>query len=357
MNRRNRFCRALLPLALCALFFHGAHAQQPIPVPRDSAAIVIAGKRISVDYGRPSMLGRKIMGDYVRYNRVWRTGSGKSTTLVTESGLELGGLEIPMGSYSLWTLPSEGQWKLIINKEVGQWGTVYNPQRDLARINLQKKKLAKPVEKLTLLLERGSNSSGMLRIEWEYTSLSVPFKASSIPIIATPSPRDSAKRLLGSQRIPGDYIDVSPRDSVTLVLGGKKIVLDYGRPSVRGRKIVGGLVPYNKVWRTGANEATRFTTEADLEVGGMVIPKGSYTLFTLPSKSQWKMIINKQTGQWGTEYDPRQDFGRINIENKQLSAPVEKLTLTLEQRTTSSGLLKIEWEKTSLSIPITLKSN
>ena len=254
MNRPHRFGQPLLSLALCTLLFHGAHAQQPISVPRDSTVIVIAGKKISVDYGRPSMLGRKIMGDYVRYNRVWRTGSGKSTTLVTESGLELGGLEIPMGSYSLWTLPSEGQWKLIINKEVGQWGTVYNPQQDLARINLQKKKLTKPVEKLTFTLERGSNSSGTLRIEWEYTSLSVPFKASSIPIIATPSPRDSAKLLLGGQRIPGDYIDVSPRDSVTLVLGGKKIVVNYGRPSVRGRKIVGGLVPYNRVWRTGANE-------------------------------------------------------------------------------------------------------
>lgn len=357
MNRPQGYSQPLLSLALCTLFFHGVHAQQPIPVPRDSTVIVIAGKKISINYGRPSMLGRKIMGDYVRYNRVWRTGSGKSTTLVTESGLELGGLEIPMGSYSLWTLPSEGQWKLIINKEVGQWGTVYNPQQDLARINLQKKKLTKPVEKLTIALERGSNSSGALRIEWEYTSLSVPFKASSIPIIATPSPRDSARLSLGSRRIPGDYIDVSPRDSVTLLLGGKKIVVNYGRPSARGRKIVGGLVPYNRVWRTGANEATRFVTEADLEVGGMVIPRGSYTLFTLPSRTQWKMIINKQTGQWGTEYDPRQDFARINIENKQLTAPVEKLTFTLEQRTDSTGRLRIEWEKTSLLIPITLKSN
>ena len=88
-----------------------------------------------------------------------------------------------------------------------------------------------------------------------------------------------------------------------------------------------------------------------------MIPRGSYTLFTLPSRTQWKMIINKQTGQWGTEYDPRQDFARINIENKQLNAPVEKLTFTLEQRTDSTGRLRIEWEKTSLLIPITLKSN
>jgi len=324
-------------------------AQQPINEPRDSTQIIINGKRISIFYGRPSMRGRKIMGDFVRYNRVWRTGSGQSTTFVTDAGLELGGMEIPVGSYSLWTLPSEGEWKLIMNKQVGQWGTVYNPQQDLARISLQKRRLASPVEKLTMTLERSTNYSGVLRIEWEYVSLSVPFKVSPVPIIATPS--DSRQGRLAEGGIPGSYINVSPRDSVEIIINGKKISINYGRPSARGRTIVGGVVPYNKVWRTGANEATKFVTQADLELGGMEIPRGSYTLYTLPSETQWKLIINKQVGQWGTVYNPQQDLARINLDKKRLANPAEKLTFRLERGANSSGLLKIEWEYTSLSVP------
>jgi hypothetical protein len=323
-------------------------AQQPIAAPRDSTQIVINGHRISISYGRPSMHGRKIMGDFVRYNSVWRTGAGQSTTLTTDAGLELGGMEIPLGSYSLWTLPSEQEWKLIINKQVWQWGTVYDPQQDLARITLQKRRLASPVEKLTITLERSTNFSGVLRIEWEYTSLSVPFKVSPIPIIATPS--TSRQRRASERETTGSYINVSPRDSVELMVNGKKVTINYGRPSARGRRIMGGVVPYNKVWRTGANEATRFVTQADLELGGIEIPRGSYTLYTLPSEGQWKLIINKQVGQWGTVYDARQDLARINLEKKRLASPVEKLTFSLERGTNGSGLLKIEWEYTSLSV-------
>ncbi len=319
-------------------------AQQPVTAPRDSTQIVINGKRISISYGRPSMRGRKIMGDFVRYNSVWRTGSGQSTTLTTEAGLELGGMEIPVGSYSLWTLPSEREWKLIINKQAGQWGTVYNPQQDLARITLQKRMLTKPVEKLTITLERTTNFSGVLKIEWEYTSLSVPFKVSPVPIIAIPSaPRQGG--------ISGNYINVSPRDSVEITVDGKKISINYGRPSARGRKIMGGVVPYGQVWRTGANEATTFVTQADLELGGMEIPKGAYTIYTLPSETQWKLIINKQVGQWGTVYDAQQDLARINLEKKQLTHPVEKLTFSLDHGANGSGVLRIEWAYASLSVP------
>ena len=347
----------MIPIALPVLLFsRECWSQQPIAVPRDSTVVVIGGKRISIDYGRPSIHGRKIMGDYVQYNRVWRTGSGKSTTLTTEAGLELGGVEIPMGAYSVWTLPSQNQWKLIINKEVGQWGTVYHSEQDLARISLQVKKLSKPVDKLTFFLDRGSNGSGALRIEWEYTSLSVPFRVSSVPIIATRSPLESDGAAPGDKKIAGNYIDVSPRDSTEIKLGGKEIMVTYSRPSARGRKIVGGLVPYNKVWRTGANEATTFITQADLEVGGMVVRRGTYTLYTLPTKSQWKLIINKQTGQWGTEYDSKRDLARMKLEKKPLKNPVEKFTIALERGPEGTGILKIEWEKTSLSIPLSLKS-
>src|SRR5713226_8716509 len=124
---------------------------------------------------------------------------------------------------------------------------------------------------------------------------------------------------------------------------GKKITVDYSRPSMRGRKIMGGLVPYGKVWRTGANEATAFSTDADLMVNGATVPKGSYTLFTLPSDQAWKLIINKQTGQWGTIYDEKQDLTRVDMKKDSLPAPVELFTISFVPAG-GSCTLNLDWE-------------
>lgn len=139
---------------------------------------------------------------------------------------------------------------------------------------------------------------------------------------------------------------LSPRKSAEVMLNGKKISVDYGAPSVRGRKIFGELVPFNKVWRFGANKATHFTTEADLAIGGVAVPKGTYTLYILPSETGWKLIINKQTGQWGTVYDEKQDLARIDMKSEKTKAPVETLAITLTQ-SGNSVTLKAEWENSS----------
>jgi len=133
---------------------------------------------------------------------------------------------------------------------------------------------------------------------------------------------------------------------------GKKIKIDYGRPSVKGRKIYGGLVPYGEVWRTGANEATTFVTEKDIVVGGTKVPAGSYTLFSLPTESGWQLIINKQTGQWGTNYEQGQDLARIDMKKESLSAPVEQFTISFEPASGNATVLRLDWENTRASVPI-----
>ena len=142
---------------------------------------------------------------------------------------------------------------------------------------------------------------------------------------------------------------LSPKGSADFTLNGKKISVVYSRPSMRSRKIMGGLVPWDKVWRTGANEATSFTTEADLVMGGVKVPKGSYTLFTLPSEPGWKLIINKQTGQWGTDYDEKQDFARVDMKSEMLNQPLEQFTISFAS-TTDGGVLNLEWENTRASV-------
>lgn len=147
----------------------------------------------------------------------------------------------------------------------------------------------------------------------------------------------------------------SPPGTAEVTLNGKKITIDYSRPSMRGRKIMGELVPYGEVWRTGANEATTLTTEGNVKVGGAEVPAGKYTLYTLPSEGTWKLIINKETGQWGTVYHQAQDLARVDMEKSQLSQPVEQFTISLQKLNDKEARLIMEWETTRLSVSIRAK--
>ena len=133
---------------------------------------------------------------------------------------------------------------------------------------------------------------------------------------------------------------------------GKKVTIDYSRPFAKGRKIMGGLVPYGQVWRTGANSATSFVTDTDLTVGGTSVPAGKYTLYTLPGDVAWKLIINKQTGQWGTQYDQSQDLARVDMKVGKTSSPVEQFTISFEKSGGDSAKLKLEWENTSATVDV-----
>ena len=120
--------------------------------------------------------------------------------------------------------------------------------------------------------------------------------------------------VLAATAIAQDKKPASPPAQTKLTFtDGKTVTIDYSAPSMRGRKIFGGLVPYDEVWRTGANAATSLKTDVDLVIGGETVPKGEYTLYTQPGMSNWKLIINKQTGQWGTEYSQGQDLVRVNM--------------------------------------------
>lgn len=148
---------------------------------------------------------------------------------------------------------------------------------------------------------------------------------------------------------------VSPHATANVMLNGKQVSIAYGRPSMRGRKIVGGLVPYGEVWRTGADEATSFETPLDLTIGGTAVPAGKYTLYSLPSPDGWKLIINKETGQWGTKYDESQDLARVDMQVAKTSAPVDQFTISWSKKGGAKADLVLEWENTRLTVPVTAK--
>ncbi|MGE5803971.1 MAG: DUF2911 domain-containing protein [Gemmatimonadota bacterium] len=146
---------------------------------------------------------------------------------------------------------------------------------------------------------------------------------------------------------------LSPRDTARGTVGGADVWIDYSRPSRRGREIFGALEPWDKVWRTGANAATQFNTPVDLVIGGATVPAGKYTLWTLPSQRGWKLIINKQTGQWGAgaaSYDPAQDLVQVDAKVETLATPVETFTIAIEP-----AALTFAWDKYKYSVPVSKK--
>jgi hypothetical protein len=136
---------------------------------------------------------------------------------------------------------------------------------------------------------------------------------------------------------------------------GKTITVDYSSPRAKGRKIMGGLVPYGEVWRTGANEATTFVTSTDLTVAGKDIPAGSYTIFTVPTADSWTLIINKHTGEWGIPYKYHaEELARVPMSVSATSGPVENFTVSFDQ---SGGgcTLQLSWENTQASVKFSEK--
>ncbi len=142
---------------------------------------------------------------------------------------------------------------------------------------------------------------------------------------------------------------------------GKTINVDYSSPRVsdpkthQPRKIYGGLVPYGKVWRTGANESTTFVTDTDVTIGGKDVPAGSYTIFTVPNEDKWTLVISKKTGEWGTDYPGEDnDLARVDMTASKTSAPVENFTIAFDQKG-DSCTMHLDWENTRASVDITEK--
>jgi hypothetical protein len=178
-------------------------------------------------------------------------------------------------------------------------------------------------------------------------------------LTSTPATAQTAKKKQQRQR-------VSPHDTITATIDGDELKLVYGRPyskkpgTTEVRKIWGGLVPYGKVWRTGADEATLLTTKDPIEIGGYSLAAGTYSLFTVPNEDGTaKLVINKKTGQWGIPYNEESEkaneLARVELKKSELDKDVDQFTMAIEPESGGGGLLKMKWEKAEYSVKFTAK--
>jgi|SRR5713226_2850769 len=164
-----------LALAGVALLARQDKSSRPSP-PAKAECKLADGKTVTIDYSSPRAKGRKIFGSLVPYGQVWRAGANEATTFVTTSDITVGGRTVPAGKYTIFTVPAEDKWTLVISKKTGEWGTAYpGPDNDLARIDMKVSKTSAPVENFTIAFDQSGNAC-TLRMEWENTRVSVDVK-------------------------------------------------------------------------------------------------------------------------------------------------------------------------------------
>jgi hypothetical protein len=184
-----------------------------------------------------------------------------------------------------------------------------------------------------------------------YSGMRSTYKVAVTRTTALPDIDSIADRFAAAERRTG-LQQVSVRDTARATIGSAKLSVDYGRPRARGRTLLGEVINYDRVWRTGANAATQFTTSAPIALGGLSVPAGTYTLWTVPHVRGVELIVNRQTGQWGTEYGRAHDLGTVPMQSDSLGPPVEQFTISIEPRDARHGTLAMAWGTFRWTVPL-----
>ena len=184
-----------------------------------------------------------------------------------------------------------------------------------------------------------------------YSGMRSTYKVAVTRTATPPDVESIGDRLAAAERRTGPQ-QLSVRDTARATIGAATFSVDYGRPLARGRTLLGNVISYDRVWRTGANAATQFTTSAPITLAGLSVPAGKYTLWTVPHGGGVDLIVNRQTGQWGTEYSRAQDLGTVTMKSDSVNTPVEKFTISIESSDARHGTLVMAWGTFRWTAPI-----
>ncbi|MFQ5603653.1 MAG: DUF2911 domain-containing protein [bacterium] len=312
---------------------------QPRISPMASVAQTIGDSTtVTITYSRPGVKGRTIWGELVPLDKVWRTGANVATTISFNKDLVVEGQKLPAGTYALFTIPTKTKWTVIFNKEADQWGAFnYKQSEDALRIEVTPK-AADHVEWMDFSFQDLTATSAKVVLRWE--KLAVPFNIETT--VSAEKPR------------------LSPKATVWQVLGDStKVAFTFSRPGVKEREIWGALVPYDKVWRTGANENTTLSVSGDVTIEGQKLSAGAYGIHTIPGENEWTVIFSNNAGLWGSrDYKQEEDALRIQVKPQQTGDLQERMLFSFPiltpdaSKVVRSAQVVLRWEK--LAVPFTV---
>ncbi|HEY6951492.1 MAG TPA: DUF2911 domain-containing protein [Bacteroidota bacterium] len=321
----------IIAVVLCATV-QELQAQLKLPriSPNANVTQTIGTTVVKVDYSRPGVKGREIWGKLVPYDQVWRAGANDATTISFSSDVTVNGKKLPAGSYTFFILPTAGEWTFIFNSEPKQWGAFnYNKEKDVLRIAV-KPEAAPGQEWLSYNFENIKSNSCRFVMRWEKI-------VAGVTIETAPPPKDAR---------------ISPAATVGQSIGVTDIVVNYSRPGVKGREIWGKLVPYNEVWRAGANEATTVSFSDDVLVNGHKLAAGTYGFFLLPTEKEWTFIFNSEAKQWGAfNYHKDNDVLRVSV-TPETTPQQEWLEYKIDPVKSNIGSLSLNWDTMRGSVSI-----
>lgn len=334
MRKIGLFVFTFLTFSVVGLF---AQPELPQVSPAATAYQKVGLTDVTVKYYRPGVKGREIWGELVPYGKIWRTGANNATTIEFSTDVKLEGIDVKAGRYALFTIPGEKEWKLILNSNADQWGAYdYDESLNVLTVSLKPEESSFQ-EKLFFNFEFNSSNSSTIALKW--AKLKVPFKIEAY----LTDPESKEARL-------------SPLSKVHQRIGLTDVTFTFGSPGVKDRTIWGELVPYDKVWRAGANEATTIEFSSDVKLNGNDVPAGKYSFFTIPSKGEWTIILNKTAEQWGAyRYDQNEDLLRFKVTPKQTEQFFERLKYCFRDVTDEKATAALAWEK--LMVPFEIEVN
>ena len=292
--------------------------------------------------GQMQSLSVRFTGDSVRF--VGHRSSGDTTRSATARGEIVPFLN---GSYGLFELAisrllatkRDSATFAIVPLSWGARGTSPLPVKLVGRDSARITWFGFP------LYVRHDGQGGLLWADGSETTLKVRVDRVAAMQLDTVAREWSARDMASGSSGPA-----STRDTVTASIGGANVWVDYGRPALRGRNVWVNGVLGDTIWRTGANAATQLRTDRELNIGGTIVPAGTYSLWTRTTGRGYELIINRQAGQWGTEYHPDRDLARVPLRESTLSAPVERFTMALD-----TGSLTMAWGTKQLSVPVSVR--
>jgi hypothetical protein len=185
-----------------------------------------------------------------------------------------------------------------------------------------------------------------------YSGARTTYKVDVTRLAEPPDVQAIGQQFAAVETTNGGFAQLSVRDTARASIGTATFAVDYSRPLARGRALLGNLIPYDRVWRTGANAATQFTTSMPITLAGIRMPPGTYTLWTVPHENGTELIVNAQTGQWGTGYDGSRDVGKARMMTDSVATPVEKFTISITGTDARHGALAMEWGTFRWTAPI-----
>jgi Protein of unknown function (DUF2911) len=331
----------------------------------DTASVTLGGHVLSVCYPRRAARGRPVFGYpltftdsrwLVPFDTLWRTG----IILRVPVAVEAAGVSLAPGSYAIYAVPSSVDWIVIFNTDTTDLSSdvaydaiaTQEAGRGIARAMANDEY----VEWMRLSGEASGDASAALTLAWERMRVHIPIRLTE------------TRGMLGCWfRGPAEALGrrPSPLDSVDLVLGGQHAKLCYGRPSARARIVFGGVVPYNDLWRLGANEPTTLHIPFGATVAGIPIDAGDYAILTVPSRGSWAIVVTASTNQWGrvetTERGGRSQYtddvrareeGRAMVPSERTTEHVETLTIRSVPAGPAGVDLVVAWERTQVRIPV-----